>query len=65
MASIPPKRSRESDDEDDAHDQLVDPARQSSTSFPSHPLVPRTDALIPFAPSKLTYILYPYRYSGR
>ena len=34
MASIPPKRSRESDEEDDAHDQLVDPARQSSTCSP-------------------------------
>jgi len=26
MASVPPKRSRESDDEGDAYDQLVDPA---------------------------------------
>lgn len=30
MAAIPPpKRTRESDDEDDAHDQVVDPASES------------------------------------
>jgi hypothetical protein len=29
MSAVPPpKRSRESDDEEDTHDQLVDPARK-------------------------------------